>query len=177
MSKKTSNTSVKYVLTGVKVIEEAAKLIGTREIIGSKHNPVIIDWAKDLGLEKIYTNDEIPWCGLFVAYVVKQATFQPVKDPLWARNWNTFGTKQSVAMLGDILVFSRGTGGHVGLYVGEDNTCYYVLGGNQNNTVNITRILKSRCIGIRRCPWRVSQPVAVKVYKYNSNTEISKNES
>jgi len=167
-----------YKLEGVRVIEEGAKLIGTREIIGSKHNPVIIDWAKDLGLEKIYTNDEIPWCGLFVAYVVKQATFEPVKDPLWARNWNLFGTKQSVAMLGDILVFSRGTGGHVGLYVGEDNTCYHVLGGNQGDMVCITRILKSRCIGIRRCPWKIAQPVAVKRYYYNSkNQQISSNEA
>lgn len=166
-----------YKLDGVRVIVEAAKLIGTREIIGRKHNPVIINWAKDLGLEKIYTSDEIPWCGLFVAYVIKQATFIPVVNPLWARNWNTFGTKQSVAMLGDILVFSRGSGGHVGFYIGEDNTCYYVLGGNQNNTVNITRITKSRCIGIRRCPWKIAQPVAVKRYFYTSKGQISSNES
>ena len=166
-----------YKLDGVRVIEEGAKLIGTREIVGKKHNPIILDWAKDLGLSKVYTSDEIPWCGLFVAYVVKQAGFEPVKDPLWARNWNSFGNKQDIAMLGDILVFSRNGGGHVGFYIGEDNTCYHVLGGNQNNTVNITRILKSRCIGIRRCPWRIAQPVAVKRYFYNSKGSISSNEA
>ena len=53
-----------YKLDGVRVIEIASKLIGTREIIGKQHNPVILDWAKELGLDKVYTNDEIPWCGL-----------------------------------------------------------------------------------------------------------------
>jgi len=142
-----------YKLDGVKVIEIASKLIGTREIVGNKHNPIILNWAKELGLDKVYTNDEIPWCGLFIAYVVFKAGFTPVNNPLWARNWSTFGNKQTTAMLGDVLVFSRDKGGHVGLYVGEDDVCYHVLGGNQNNQVSITRIKKDRCISINRCPW------------------------
>lgn len=160
-----------------KVIEEAVKLYGTREIVGKEHSKEILSWAKELGLEKTYTNDEIPWCGLFVAIVVKRAGFIPVQNPLWARNWNNFGTQQKIAMFGDILVFVRDGGGHVGIYVGEDETCYHVLGGNQSNMVNTTRILKSRCIGIRRCPWKVSQPNNVKVVKLSGKGEISKNEA
>jgi cell wall-associated NlpC family hydrolase len=34
-------------------------------------------------------------------------------------------------MLGDVLVFRRGGGGHVALYVGEDEEAFHVLGGNQ----------------------------------------------
>ena len=79
-------------------------------------------------------------------------------------------------MFGDILVFSRGNGGHVGFYVGEDDTCYHVLGGNQSNMVNVTRILKSRCISIRRCSWKISQPLNVKVVKLSPNGIISTNE-
>lgn len=161
-----------------KIIAEASKLIGTQEIVGKQHNQVILDWAKDLGLKKVYTNDEIPWCGLFVAIIVKRAGFDVVKDPLWARNWNNFGTKQNEAMFGDVLVFERpGGGGHVGLYAGEDNTCYHVLGGNQSNRVNVTRILKNRCIGIRRCAWKISQPEAVKKIILDSKGEISTNEA
>ena len=167
----------KYKLDGVKVVVEAAKLIGTREIIGNKHNPIILNWAKELGLDKVYTNDEIPWCGLFIAYVVFKAGFTPVNNPLWARNWTNFGNKQKEAMLGDVLVFSRDKGGHVGLYVGEDDVCYHVLGGNQNNQVSITRIKKDRCISINRCPWRIKQPEAVQAYKYTSTGLISTNES
>lgn len=161
-----------------KVIEEAVKLYGTKEIVGKQHSKEILSWAKEVGLEKTYTNDEIPWCGLFAAIVVKRAGFTPVSNPLWARNWNNFGTKQKTAMFGDILVFTRpGGGGHVAFYVGEDDSCYHVLGGNQSNMVNTTRLLKSRCIGIRRCPWKISQPNNVKVVKLSGKGEISKNES
>lgn len=161
-----------------KVIFEGWKLRGTQEIVGKQHNPTILNWAKELGLEKKYTADEIAWCGLYVAYVIKQAGFEPVKDPLWARNWGKFGTSQKEAMLGDVLVFTRPNGGgHVGFYVGEDDTCYHVLGGNQNNRVNVTRILKNRCISIRRCAWRVSQPPAVKKYFVTAQGEISTNEA
>lgn len=162
---------------GPKVITQAVKLYGTREIVGKQHSKEILSWAKELGMEKTYTNDEIPWCGLFTAIVVKRAGFNVVTNPLWARNWNQFGTQQKTAMLGDVLVFTRpGGGGHVGFYVGEDATCYHVLGGNQSNKVNTTRILKSRCIGIRRCPWRVSQPKNVRVIQLSSNGVISNNE-
>lgn len=161
-----------------KILDEAVKLYGTREIVGKQHSKEILSWAKEVGLEKTYTNDEIPWCGLFVAVIVKRAGFEIVKNPLWARSWNDFGTKQTQAMLGDVLIFTRpGGGGHVGIYVGEDETCYHVLGGNQSNMVNTTRILKSRCIGIRRCEWRVSQPKNVRVIKLSGDGQISTNES
>jgi uncharacterized protein (TIGR02594 family) len=160
-----------------KVIDEAVKLYGTREIVGREHSKEILSWAKELGMEKTYTNDEIPWCGLFAAIVVKRAGFTPVVNPLWARNWNQFGTPQKTAMLGDVLVFSRESGGHVGFYVGEDATCYHVLGGNQSNMVNTTRILKSRCIGIRRCAWKIAQPTNVRVIKLAATGSVSTNEA
>jgi uncharacterized protein (TIGR02594 family) len=161
-----------------KVIVEAVKLYGIREIVGKVHSKEILSWAKELSMEKTYTNDEIPWCGLFTAIVIKRAGFDTVKDPLWAKNWNNFGTKQNVAMLGDVLIFTRpGGGGHVGFYVGEDSTCYHVMAGNQSNMVNTTRILKSRCVGIRRCPWRVAQPTKVRIVKIDATGTISNNEA
>jgi len=66
-----------------RVIVEAVKLYGTKEIVGREHSKEILLWAKELGMEKTYTNDEIPWCGLFVAIVIKRADFIPVKDPFW----------------------------------------------------------------------------------------------
>lgn len=59
-------------------------------------------------------------------------------------------------MLGDALTFKRNGGGHVGIYVGEDSTCYHVLGDNQSNMVCITRIEKTRCSGIRRTEWKIA---------------------
>lgn len=162
-----------------RILRTAFEKYGTQEIVGPKHNPVILKWAKDLGLSKVYTNDEIPWCGLFVAIVVKDADYanQVVKDPLWARNWAKYGTGTKTGALGDILVFGRNGGGHVGFYVGEDATCFHVLGGNQSNRVNVTRILKTRLIAIRRTKWSVAQPNTVVRLVYNANGTISQNEA
>ena len=162
------------------ILVQALKLVGTKEIVGSVHSNIIMSWAKDLGIEKIYTADEIAWCGLFIAIVCKRSnlgTGITAKDALWALNWNKFGTKESVAMLGDVLTFKRNGGGHVGIYVGEDDKCYHVLGGNQSNMVCITRIEKSRCAGIRRTPWKIAQPDNVKQVFVNANGFISKNEA
>ena len=162
--------------TAPRILVEAYKLIGTKEIVGKDHNPKILQWAKDLGMEKTYTNDEIPWCGLFMAHVCRLAGVDGVVNPLWARNWNNFGTRQVQAMLGDVLVFARESGGHVGIYVGEDAKAYHVLGGNQGDAVSITRILKSRCVAVRRCAWKVSQPKEVKQYFVKASGIISTNE-
>lgn len=119
-------------------------------------------------------------CGLFLAEICKRAglvTNLTPKESLWALNWSKFGTKQPVAMLGDVLTFKRNGGGHVGLYVGEDDVCYHILGGNQSNMVNITRIEKSRLNSIRRTNWKLKQPINVRVIKLESNGIISKNES
>lgn len=167
-------------VTAPQILVQAVKLIGTKEIVGKVHSKVILGWAKELGIDKTYTNDEIAWCGLFVAYVCHKAGLELPFTPLaslWALNWNKFGTKQTTAMLGDVLTFKRNGGGHVGFYVGEDEACYHVLGGNQSNMVNITRIEKSRCAGIRRTPWKIAQPSSVRAIAVNASGFISKNEA
>ena len=161
--------------TAPEILVEAVKLIGTKETIGDKDNPVILEWAKELNL-KNFIHDSIAWCGLFAAIVVKRAGFEPVKTPLWARAWAQFGTQQQNAMLGDVLVFSREGGGHVGIYTGEDKDCYHVLGGNQGDMVKVARIAKNRCIAIRRCAWKIKQPDNVRVIQLSATGDISSNE-
>lgn len=165
-------------LKAPKVMQIAKQFIGTKEIIGKAHNNVIMGWAKELGLKE-YTADEIPWCGLFVAYCIKQAGYIVVEKPLWAQNWMRFGNRESIltAAYGDILVFSRNGGGHVGFYVGEDPDYFHVLGGNQSDSVNIMRIAKSRCVAVRRCPWKVGQPSEVKKYFVSGGGKVSTNEA
>lgn len=161
---------------GPKVILEAMKLLGTKETTGDGDNPVILEWAKELDL-KAYVHDSIAWCGLFAGIVIKRAGFIPVSTPLWARAWAGFGSQQPEAMLGDILVFARESGGHVGFYVGEDKDCYHVLGGNQGDQVKIARIARNRCIAVRRCPWKVSQPENVRKIQIAASGAISTNEA
>lgn len=159
-----------------KVLVEALKLYGVKEVQGTKNNFIILQWAKDLGLDKVYTEDSIAWCGLYISKVVSNAGKNVVDKPLWAQNWNKWGTEVNEAMLGDILVFKRDGGGHVGIYVGEDTTRYYVLGGNQGDEVNIVPILKSRCIGIRRTIWSIAQPSNVRKIFIKIDKKLSTNE-
>jgi uncharacterized protein (TIGR02594 family) len=159
-----------------KILVEAIKQIGIKEIVGSKHNPVILEWADEIGLKKVYTNDEIPWCGLFIAHCAHVAGLQVVDKPLWALSWANYGTKVDEPMLGDILTFKRDGGGHVGIYVGEDATHYHVLGGNQNNSVSISRIAKSRLHQARRTAWKIAQPANVRKVFLEAKGTITTNE-
>lgn len=162
-----------------KMLVAALSLFGVTEIPGKRNNPTILSWAKRLKIEDIYTNDEIAWCGLFMAIVALSAgkTVAPGSWFLWALNWRNWGTKVEVAMLGDVLTFTRtGGGGHVGLYVGEDNTSYHVLGGNQGDQVSITRILKTRCAGIRRPVYSIGQPANVRKIILSADGVISTDE-
>lgn len=155
---------------------KAIELFGTQETIGPKHNPVILGWAKELGLQGVYRADEIPWCGLFIAVVMLRAQRPVVQNPLSALNWNNFGVRVPAPMFGDVVTFSRKGGGHVGIYVAEDATTYHVLGGNQSNKVSITRILKSRLSQARRPAYNL-QPDNVRKIIISIGGDISINES
>jgi uncharacterized protein (TIGR02594 family) len=160
-----------------KMVAAACQLYGTIETPGAADNPVILDWAKEAGLSKAYSSDAVPWCGLFMALIAKRAGKAAPAKPLWARSWSRFGIASPQAALGDVLVFSRAKGGgHVGLYVGEDETAFHVLGGNQADAVSIVRIAKSRCIAIRRPIYRV-QPASVAPLHLAASGVISTNEA
>jgi uncharacterized protein (TIGR02594 family) len=163
--------------TAPKLLVEAVKHLGVKEIVGKQHNPEILSWADALGLKSVYTADEIPWCGLFVGYCCHAAGLQVVERPLWALSWTRFGTAVAEPMLGDVLTFKRDGGGHVGIYVGEDNTHYHVLGGNQNNSVSVSRIAKSRLHQARRTAWKVAQPASVRKVKLEPKGVITTNEA
>lgn len=155
---------------------KALELYGITEEVGSKNNPVILEWAKELNLESVYTADSIPWCALFVSIIMKRAGREPVENPLWALNWANFGVNVGKPMLGDVLVFKRNGGGHVGLYVGEDISAYHVLGGNQGDKVCIVRIGKDRLFSARR-PNYINMPVNIRQVKLSSSGNLSTNES
>lgn len=135
-------------------IMQAEKHIGLKEAAGTANNPEILKWASLLGKPILneYTADSIPWCGLFVAYVVSQVGIVPIDKPLWALSWNAFGTKLSEPAYGCVITFKRTGGGHVGFYLGENSTYYYVLGGNQDDSVSVKQIAKARAQAFRWPP-------------------------
>lgn len=162
-----------------KVIQVAYPLIGTKEVVGKANNPTIMSWARELKIP--YDADAVPWCGLFIAYVVEKAGYKMVPGPLSSRAWARWGSPADVPSLGDILVFWRGSPnswqGHVGIYVGEDALAYHVLGGNQGDSVSIIRIAKHRLVAARRSPWKVAQPASVKPIQRTGSGGLSTNEA
>ena len=168
-------------LKGPRHMLKAIELYGVREIVGKQHNPTIMGWAREVGVDLIYKEDEIPWCGLATAVVLKRAERpNPLTgwDMLRALKYTLWGVpvKKSDAAYGDLLIFSRSGGGHVGWYVGEDDECYHVLGGNQGNMYNIIRIEKTRLHAVRRAPY-TNQPAEVKKYRLKATGGVSKDES
>ena len=132
---------------------EAQRAIGVKEDTGPGSNPLIIGWGKRLKIA--YGDDEIPWCGLFVAHCVgSQLPTEPLPvNPLGARNWGRAGIACAVPQPGAIMVFWRKSPasglGHVAFYVGEDANSYHVLGGNQGDAVSVTRMARDRFVAAR----------------------------
>jgi len=132
--------------------EVAKSLIGLREVVGAGDEEGVLNLADNLDLD--YKSDDIPWCGLFVAHCIAAALPEEAlpRNPLRARAWEKFG-ERCEPMRGAVLVFHRdgekSGKGHVGFYRSEDATHYHVLGGNQNNAVNIAKIPKNRHLATR----------------------------
>lgn len=154
---------------------KARSHVGLKEIPGPKHSSVITRWLRDLNAW--WSDDETPWCGTFVAACLKEVG-QPIpKNWFRAREWANYGSRLRTDRLapGAILVFAREGGGHVGFYVGEDDTHYHVLGGNQANGVNVMRLAKVRLIASR---WPADAPVVGgPVIRVASSAKISGNEA
>jgi uncharacterized protein (TIGR02594 family) len=172
-----------YAAAGPTTVIEALKLYGVHEGIGDADNPEILGWAKELGITD-YVHDAEPWCGLFMAYVALKAGDQAPAKPLWALSWAAFGTPVSAPYFGDTVVFRRFDpytkkliGGHVGIYIGEDDSCYHVLGGNESDSVTITRIPKERLFAARRPPNLNPLPANVKKIMLPPSGTLSTNEA
>jgi uncharacterized protein (TIGR02594 family) len=101
-----------------------------------------------------------PWCGDFVETCIRMGLpKEPLlgalgMNPYWARNWLLFGS-DTKPVTGAVLIFARGSGGHVGFAIGQDDTHFFVLGGNQSDAVTVARIAKSRLLGAR---WPATYP-------------------
>jgi uncharacterized protein (TIGR02594 family) len=81
-----------------------------------------------------------PWCAGFVDAMLVKSGKAPLNS-LWARDFLKMGTPVGQPQRGDIVVLSRGNGGHVGFFhrfVRDINGRYFVavLGGNNEGRDN-----------------------------------------
>ena len=160
---------------------EARRHVGLKEIPGPRHNQTIMGWIKRLGprvLGIVVKDDETAWCGTFMAHVMSVAGIKAPPIAVRASAWGTWGRQLVAPRIGCVLVFTRKGGGHVGLYAGETDTHYAVLGGNQGNAVNIMMLAKSRLSpGGMRWPEGVPLPLAQIVRVSGSGIPLSENEA
>lgn len=125
-------------------IKIAKKEIGVREIVGGHHSSRVLEYHATTSGK--YSNDEVPWCGSFVNWVMRQAGHtSTIKYPERAKAWRKFGTKTDGPVFGAIAIKKRHGGGHVGFVIGKSKggKYLYILGGNQGNMVSIKKYKKS----------------------------------
>lgn len=151
-----------------RIIREAIKLYGIKEVAGKGNNQTILNWADEIGgvVGDWYDEDSDPWCALFIAVCLKRAGFDHPQgfDAIRALSYAKWGNPAAVPSLGDIFVINRKGGGHVGIYAGQDKTHFHILGANQSDQVNVQKFLmrSGLIVAVRRCPWKVAQPSTVK---------------
>lgn len=130
----------------------ALKEVGTKEIVGTKHNPKILQYFKETGHSWV-KNDELAWCSAFFNAMQKRAGL-PYTGKLNARSWLTIGEQIQTPQLGCAVIFWRkgknSPYGHIAYFVSETPTEINVLGGNQNNRVQISAYRKDRLLQYRK---------------------------
>lgn len=141
---------------------EAMRWNGTKEAPGSRDNPVIIEWAHEIGgpIARDYTHDSIPWCALFQNMTLHKVG-QPGTGTLWALDFAKYGIKLRGPAVGAIASMKRNGGGHVITVIGRDRLGHIVgIGGNQSDAVSIRSFPADR-IESYNWPADVSPPARV----------------
>lgn len=119
-------------------MQVARKLIGTKEVSGPKHNPLILSFFRSTSLQA--SADEVPWCAAFVGHCLQAAGVKP-SGRANARSYLTWGEHLAQPVIGCVAVLARGDNpaqGHVGFYVRSKPGAVpriVLLGGNQGNQV------------------------------------------
>ena len=138
----------------MKPFEIALNEYGVYEIVGAINSPRVMKYSKEIGLTWI-KDDETAWCALFVNWCLKKAG-KPNTGAVNARSFLKYGVSTTAPVLGDIVILWRGsktgTLGHVGFFIHDTKNYIYILGGNQSDSVNITRFAKTQLLDYRKIP-------------------------
>jgi len=137
----------------VDLFTEVLSHYGLSEIDGSNSNPEILDFFHNLGYDWVNDDSTTSWCSAMLSYYAKKCGYEYHKG-LDARGWLKMPIYVLKPTIGDVVVLWRNNPksweGHVGLFVSWTADRVYLLGGNQNNQINITPFTKTRILGIRK---------------------------
>ena len=136
-----------------KTLKFASQFLGVKEMSGAEHNPIILNWFKEIGYEWV-KDDETAWCSCFVNYAAKMCGVT-MSGKLDARSWLKTGEQINYPLPGDVVVFWRESKeswkGHVGIFLGYNKAGnIFCFGGNQGGEVSIALYNSNRLLGFRR---------------------------
>lgn len=146
---------------------KAKALIGTDEDIGGRSNPVVREMFTAVDIERgkpwplakdgrpAVDTRKVPWCAVFVNWCLAQTGIAGTRDAM-ARSFGRSRafTRLDEPRIGCVVIMWRGArddgaSGHVGFYAGAaEGRYFYVLGGNQGDTVKVAKFHESRTEGI-----------------------------
>ena len=142
--------------------ERALADLGTREIVGIKHNAAVLQYFTDSGNAWV-KDDETAWCAAAMGAWLARSGIKPT-GKLNARSYLAWGVPvlASKAVPGDVAVFKRGTSdweGHVAFFEQFVGDKVQVVGGNQSNSVSRALYPLADLLDIRRAsPAAAPQP-------------------
>ena len=130
--------------------EVAIKELGVREGASSP-TPRILEYDRHTSLKA--TSDKVPWCSAFVNWVVDSAGFKGTGSAA-ARSWLEWGVPLKEPLLGCVVILKRGedtSQGHATLcdHPNISNGFIRCIGGNQSNSVKVSRFLVGNVLGYR----------------------------
>lgn len=123
--------------------------IGVREVPGDGDNARVLEYHATTTLHA--TDDEVSWCASFVGWVLLQVGIESTRSAR-ARSYLDWGREIAYPPLGAIVVLARGTNpaqGHVGFLAEREGDRVLVLGGNQDDAVNVRKFPASSVLGYR----------------------------
>jgi uncharacterized protein (TIGR02594 family) len=130
----------------------AKEEVGTTEW-AKGDNPEVVEYYAESGNAGV-KQDSVAWCAAFVGAMLKRSGLKGT-GKLNARSYLEWGVAvdRKDAKPGDIVVFKRGNStwqGHVAFFVKDNGMTITVLGGNQSDSVNMSRYGAANLLGIRR---------------------------
>ncbi|MCC6517198.1 MAG: TIGR02594 family protein [Chitinophagales bacterium] len=138
----------------MRAFEIALSEYGEREIKGALHNARILQYSKDIGIKWV-KDDETAWCAIFTGWCLYKAGLPTTGNAL-ARSYLKYGAKTTVPEIGDLVILWRisptSDYGHVGFFIKKDKKYVWILGGNQNDEVNITKFSVEQLLEYRTVP-------------------------
>ena len=171
-----------------KLLSAMLQYLGVKEIKGSANNPVIMNMAKTLGIDDIYTSDDKqPWCALlmnFLIFITGKPRMNLKKDKynllraLYLMNYGE-AVAPGDERLGDIGVLKREGGGHTFILIAKANSLDgnpIGIGGNQGDKIGFDEFDKDRIEGYRRF-YATGIPESCKQYVMSTDGTLSTNEA